>query len=110
MFYRGEGSGGGLAFDKSGNLYTVSGVDKIVKVTPDGKHTTFASGLKNATGPHCRFPGQCLLHGISGQDRICLQVTPAGTRSTVESGLTWPYSLSSDANSNIYLFVLGQRS
>ena len=106
VFYQGEGSGGGLAFDKSGNLYTVHGA-KIAKVTPDGKNTTFASGFKNALGLTVDSLGNVYCTEYQNKTGAVYKFTPAGTKSTVESGLTWPYSLSSDANGNIYLSVLG---
>ena len=39
----------GLAFDGAGNLYTTSGTS-ILRLTPGGVQSTFATGLNGAVG------------------------------------------------------------
>jgi hypothetical protein len=69
----------GMAFDRSGNLF-VSHEDSIIKFTPDGTRSIFASGLKSLLGLAFDKDGN-LFAADHGADAI-VKFTPDGARST----------------------------
>jgi hypothetical protein len=93
---------GSLAFDAAGNLFQ-SHYTEIVKFTPDGKRSTFASGL----APEyltCDRSGNLFLSDRDSQS--ILKLTPDGKKSTFATGIKDPADLTFDDKWN--LFVLDQ--
>ncbi len=50
VFVSGLDEPGALAFDSTGDLFVASSVSDIIKITPGGAQSTFASGLNSPTG------------------------------------------------------------
>src|SRR5437762_4180540 len=73
---------GGLAFDAAGNLFE-RGKDSIFKFTPDGKKSTFASGLNSNSGVYnLAFDTAGNLFVSDEESHSILKFTPDGKRST----------------------------
>ena len=95
---------GGLAFDAAGNLFE-RGTDSIFKFTPDGKKSTFASGLSTygVYNLACNAAGDLF---VSDEDsHSILKFTPDGKKSTFASGLSTygVYNLAFDAAGNLFV-------
>ncbi len=95
---------GSLAFDAAGNLFE-SRSDSISKFTPDGKRSTFASGITRA-------PGRICSHDLAFDDKGNLFVvdcstifkfTPDGKRSAFASGLQHSENLAFDDKGNLFV-------
>ena len=88
---------GRLAFDTAGNLFE-RGEDSIFKFTPDGKKSTFISGLSTGLGVYnLAFDAVGNLFVSDEDSHSILKFTPDGKKSTFASGLraltactTWP--------------------
>jgi sugar lactone lactonase YvrE len=94
-----------LAFDDKGNLFVVD-CSTIFKFTPDGKRSTFASGL----GPSedLAFDNKGNLFVSDGDSDSIFKFTPDGKRSTFASGFGRPpENLAFDDKGNLFvsLFV-----
>ena len=84
---------GGLAFDAAGNLFE-RGKDSIFKFTPDGKKSTFASGLSTGRSTRLSTDGVYNLAFdaagdlfVSDEDsHSILKFTPDGKKSTFATG------------------------
>ncbi len=91
----------GLAFDSVGNLFVGdSTTGSIIKITPTGVQSTFASGL---TTPHSLVfddSGNLFVADI-GTNAI-YKFTPAGAKSTFASNLNRPAGLAFDSAGNLY--------
>jgi uncharacterized protein YecT (DUF1311 family) len=104
--------GGRLAFDPAGNLFE-RGKDSIFKFTPDGKKSTFASGLSTGRSTRLGTDGVYNLAFdaagdlfVSDEDsHSILKFTPDGKKSTFASGLgTYGvYNLAFDAAGNLFV-------
>src|SRR5439155_475104 len=82
----------GLAFDGSGNLFEADfSSGAIVKFTPDGTESTFASGLNTPIG--LAFDSSSNLFEADQGSGTIFMFTPAGTKSTFASGLSGPSGL-----------------
>jgi uncharacterized protein YecT (DUF1311 family)/sugar lactone lactonase YvrE len=98
----------GLAFDSNGNLLVAdSGTGTILKFTPEGTLSTFASGL---TDPRSlAFDGKGNLFVAQGNWRpnsrngTILKFTPQGTRRTFASGLSGLDDLTVDKVGNLFV-------
>src|SRR6266487_1602214 len=78
---------GGLAFDAAGNLFE-RGKDSIFKFTPDGKKSTFASGLNSNSGVYnLAFDAAGDLF-VADQKHSIFKFTPDGNRSTFANDLS----------------------
>src|SRR5436309_10346978 len=78
---------GGLAFDAAGNLFERR-KDSIFKFTPDGKKSTFASGLNSNSGVYnLAFDAAGNLFVSDEESHSILKFTPDGKKSTFASGL-----------------------
>ena len=128
----GQLPGGGLDFDSHGDLFCVEG-NAILEVSPDGKTVVpFVEGLKNGlglavdsmdnvccteylnkTGKVYRFrqpkapadlPIKISYLDDAGKD---YRITPEGSGTAIDDGLTLPYGLFGDAHGNIYVNMLG---
>ena len=92
---------GGLAFDAAGNLFE-RGKDSIFKFTPDGKKSTFASGLNSNSGVYnLAFDAAGNLFVSEYGGGLIFKFTPDGTRSTLVSDRVspdkqWEYHLDAD--------------
>jgi DNA-binding beta-propeller fold protein YncE len=102
---------GNLAFDAAGNLFE-SRSDSIFKFTPDGKRSTFASGITRA-------PGRICSHDLAFDDKGNLFVvdcttifkfTPDGKRSTFASELRHSENLAFDDKGNLFVSDGGSNS
>jgi sugar lactone lactonase YvrE len=78
-----------MAFDKSGNLYAAEwSADRISRVEPDGKRTTFAGDLSGPSGLAIDAEGNIYVASYS-RDEI-YRFTPDGSRETWLTGLATP--------------------
>ncbi|MGI8957287.1 MAG: hypothetical protein ACR2II_10295 [Chthoniobacterales bacterium] len=91
----------GLAFDTAGNLYVADGTAlAIIKITPGGVQSTFASGLNDPRGIAFDTAGNLFVCN-AGNNEI-LKFTPAGVQSTFASGLNRPADIVFDAAGNLF--------
>ena len=90
---------GRIAFDRSGNLIVAEG-NTILKFTPDGERSTFASGVGHTV--ELTFDDNGNLFVWDGN--TILKFTPDGKKSTFASGLvpdTWDLAL--DRSGNLFV-------
>src|SRR5213592_2468932 len=73
---------GGLAFDAAGNLFE-RGKDSIFKFTPDGKKSTFVSGLRTYGVYNLAFDAAGDLFVSDEDSHSILKFTPDGKKSTL---------------------------
>jgi len=95
----------GMAFDGAGNLFFGTGSGSIFKLTPDGKKSTFASGLEPE---HLAFDRSGNLFVSDRGNSSILKLTPDGKKSTFAIGIKYPVDLTADDKSD--LFVLDKDS
>jgi len=88
----------GLAFDSTGNLFVASFSGKILKFTPGGVHSTFASGLSDPEGLAFDRAGNLFVSDIGN----IYKFSPSGARSTFASGLNRPVGLAFDIAGNLF--------
>ena len=100
----------GIAIDASGNIYVANaGNGTVVKVTPGGAITTFASGFQNPQGLAINASGDLFVANASdstGNDGSVQEVTPNGNTgkvSTFLSNLEGPTGVAVDAAGNVYV-------
>jgi uncharacterized protein YecT (DUF1311 family) len=93
-----------LAFDAAGNLFE-RGNDSIFKFAPDGKKSTFASGLSTYGVYNLAFNAAGDLFVSDEDSHSILKFTPDGKKSTFASGLgTYGvYNLAFDAAGNLFV-------
>jgi sugar lactone lactonase YvrE len=89
----------GMAFDLSGNLF-VSHEDSIIKFTPDGTRSTFASGLKSLLGLAFDKGGN-LFAADHGAGAI-VKFNPDGSNSTFATGIA-PAGIAFDSAGNLFV-------
>ncbi|HMF45383.1 MAG TPA: NHL repeat-containing protein [Candidatus Udaeobacter sp.] len=94
-----------MAFDGAGNLFVGTGNGSIFKLTPDGKRSTFASGLQPE---HLAFDRLGNLFVSDRNNQSILKLTPDGKKSTFAIGTKYPVDLTFDDKSS--LFVLDKDS
>jgi hypothetical protein len=89
----------GLAFDRSGNLFA-SQSETIIKITPSGVTSVFASGLH---GPN--FLAVDAAENLYASDREghVLKFTPQGVKSIFAAGLNKPTGLAFDVVGNLFV-------
>jgi sugar lactone lactonase YvrE len=96
----------GLAFDNAGNLFAGDGggggvnEGSILRFTPDGSRTVFASGLWAPSG--LAFDSQGILFAADYNNNI-YEYTPQGVRTIFASGLNGPGGLAFDASGNLFV-------
>lgn len=104
---------GDVAVDSSGNIYVgnygtylnSAGGMEVIKVTPDGEVSVFATGLNGASGNEIGPDGYLYQSNISAGkiSRIALD----GTVSTYSEGHTGPVGLTFDNDGNLYVANCG---
>jgi sugar lactone lactonase YvrE len=72
------GLAGRIAFNRAGELF-VGDANGVVKITPNGVKSTFATGLK-VNGIRCDAAGNVFVS--DGTSRSIIKITPAGVKST----------------------------
>ena len=96
----------GIAFDAAGNLFVaVHGDSNVLKITPDGTRSTYASDIFRPSG--LAFDGNGNLFvasGAPGSGNV-VKVGPDGTKSVIAS-VANPYAMVIDAFSNLYVSSL----
>ena len=97
----------GMAFDGAGNLFFGTGTDSIFKLTPDGKRSTFASGL---APQHLAFDRSGNLFVSDGDSHSIVKLTPDGKKSTFATGIKYPVDLTFDDKSNLFVLDKGTNS
>ena len=103
---------GRLAFDTAGDLFE-RGEDSIFKFTPDGKKSTFISGLSTGLGVYnLAFDAVGNLFVSDEDSHSILKFTPDGKKSTFASGLSTygVYNLALDAAGNLFVSDQDSRS
>src|SRR5207245_867366 len=91
----------GLAFDRSGNLFVAEHVTgSILKFTPDGKKSTFASGVS----PYkMAVDGAGNLFVTVNVSTSILKFPPDGKKSTFATGISYPGDLVFDGAGNLFV-------
>jgi sugar lactone lactonase YvrE len=91
----------GLAFDAAGNLFVACiHTDTIVKVTPGGTASVFASGLNDPLDMVFDKAGNLFV--ANSRANSILKFTPAGAQSVFASGLADPVGLAFDSAGYLY--------
>src|ERR1700736_859872 len=93
----------GMTFDDKGNLFVADDHShSIFKFTPDGKKSTFASGLSGLAFDHS---GNLFVsNSIKNSDNFSIfKFTPDGVKSTFASGLSDPVGLACDGAGNLFV-------
>ena len=90
----------GMAFDGAGNLFVGTGNGSIFKLTPDGKRSTFASGLQPE---HLAFDRLGNLFVSDRNNQSILELTPDGKKSTFAIGTKYPVDLTFDDKSSLFV-------
>jgi len=95
----------GLCFDDKGSLFVSDGAvtaatnqRAILKFSPNGTSSTFASGI-SSVGLACDRSGNLLV----SQGNSILKFTPAGAKSTFVSGLGNPIDVALDGAGNLFV-------
>ena len=85
----------------SGDLLAAdNGSNTILRFTPDGTGSTFASGLNRPFG--LAFDGSGNLFVVDTGTNTIFKFTPDGTGSTFASGLSDPIGLAFDSSGNLF--------
>lgn len=89
-----------LVIDSSGNLFVSNwGTNSILKISPTGNATTFASSVGRIRG--MTFDNAGNLYASSGN--TILKFTPSGTKSTYFStSLSSPWGITMDSSNNLF--------
>ena len=98
----------GLAFDDKGNLFVAdSGTGTILKFTPEGNQSTFASRLEEPDDLAFDGKGNLFVADFYGTGAdsswTILKFTPEAARSTFASGLSAPIGLAFDVAGNLFV-------
>ena len=94
----------GVSVGPDGDIY-VSGPGSIVRVTPEGDVSLFASGLVSANGSHFDSKGNLFVADYDGN--AVRKITPDGVVTTFASGLNGPAGVWIDNNDNVLVSVFG---
>jgi SMP-30/Gluconolactonase/LRE-like region len=88
-----------LSFDSKGDLFVSDvGSNSIYELTPEGKKSTFASGISSVGMAFDRSGNLFVSH-----DDSILKFTPEGVKSTFVSGLGNPIDLAFDGAGNLFV-------
>lgn len=95
----------GVGIDPHGNVFiSDTGNDRVVKITPEGTQTVFATGFNSAARLCVDSKGNVYVADI-GNNRV-VKITPDGTQSVVSTGaltLSGPISVDVDRSDNLYI-------
>lgn len=92
-----------IAFDAQGNLYVADiNAGKIIKTTPTGTQSTFASGLSAPNGLAFNTAGDLFVSSGDGGSTIT-EITPGGSQSLFASGLNSPATLAFDKTGDLFV-------
>lgn len=94
----------GVAVAANGDIY-VSGGNKIVRVTPEGAVSDFATGFVSANGSQFDSHGNLFVADYDGS--AVRKITPDGVMSTFASGLNGPASIWVDKDDNLLVSLYG---
>ena len=90
-----------LAFDGAGNLFVSQSYGgNIIKITPSGTQSTFASGLNYPEG--LTFDNSGNLYVSVSYSGAILKIAPNGTQTTFATGLSYPGGLAFDNAGNLF--------
>ena len=93
----------GLAFNSAGDLFVANQSDgTIVKITPGGVQSTFASGLNYIEGLAFNSAGDLFASQIGASESI-LEFTPGGVKSTFATGLPSAFGLAFNSTGNLFM-------
>lgn len=104
----------GLAFDATGNLYASDGtLNTIVRLTPGGNSSVFASDLSNPAGLAFDTSGNLFVANpgdINDHPNSILKFAPNGTFTVVANltdGISQPEGLAFDSHGNLFVANFG---
>jgi hypothetical protein len=90
-----------VAVDATGNVYVADyGNNRVVKITPGGTQTTFASNVSTPRG--IAVDGGANVYVTTGADSL-VKLTPKGTQSTLATGFIYPSGVAVDAAGRVYV-------
>jgi glucose/arabinose dehydrogenase len=96
----------GMAFGNSGDLFvSLQNNDEVVRVTPQGKVSTYAAGLDGPEGIAFNRSGDLFVAEAGNGD--VAEVSPGGKVATVATGLTKPYGLAVDSSGDVFVTANG---
>jgi DNA-binding beta-propeller fold protein YncE len=96
----------GMAFDATGNLFLANPeAGTIMKFTPDGRDSIFASGLSHPFGLVFDKAGNLFVADVQSDETsgLILKFSRDGARSTFASGLVHPVGLAFDNAGNLFV-------
>lgn len=109
---------GGLAIDKSGNVYSADfgwrldgkgkGGDKVFRVSPDGKATLFCGEMRGASGNAFDADGNLFQSSVGGG--FVSKVTPKGKVSVLARGFKAPVGIAIAKDGNLFVNNCGAGS
>jgi sugar lactone lactonase YvrE len=98
IFASGLSNASAIGFDSDGNVY-VAAASQIIKFTPSGQKSTFASSV----GAYAiRFNSAGTMFVADAFSNSILTFSPSGTKSTFASGLNTPFDIAFDKTGNLY--------
>lgn len=100
---------GGLSFDLDGNLYVANYTTNVIlKVTPAGNVSVFASGFNGPVDVVVDCIGTLFVSNYVGNS--ISKVTPQGVVSIYAIGLNFPHGLALDTFGNLYVSNSGSNA
>ncbi|MDW3193774.1 MAG: SMP-30/gluconolactonase/LRE family protein [Cytophagales bacterium] len=110
-----EGTGG-MDTDRQGNIYVAdfgratnqANGSNVLKITPDGQVSNFASGLNGASGNDFDQVGNLYQSNIAGN--TVSKITPAGEVSLFATGFSNPVGIAFDGDSLLYVCNCGNNT
>jgi len=97
-----------LVFDPAGNLLVNVAGDQILKFTPDGRESVFASGpnFSGTIGMAIDKDGDVFVGNINGGGAdagYVIRITPGGKQSVYASGISYPSGMAVDSDGNLFV-------
>ena len=97
--------GNNLAFDQSGNLFTVQNSGQLLKIAPGGGSGSVLATVTVSRGITVDGSGNVVLAGY--QTGSVYKISPGGGVSTFAAGLNQPYGVVYDSAQNLYVLIQG---